>query len=116
MACAMSLVQISYTGLMPWGPVATSVFLRWRVDSVPMTLAGRASTEKPSGVRSSPLYRRVASSRSAALDGAAVVTAGAGGVTLAGWLLADEDEDEGEAAAPPPPPQALSSSTRASIP
>ena len=41
--------------LMAWGPVAKSVFLRWRVDSVPVTLDGRVSTAKPSGVRCVPL-------------------------------------------------------------
>jgi hypothetical protein len=34
-AWAMSFVQTSKVGPALWGPVAKSVFLRWRVDSVP---------------------------------------------------------------------------------
>src|SRR6187455_1990925 len=90
---------------MACGPVATSVFLRWRVDSVPATLDGRLSTSKPAGVRASPLYRRTARSRSAEVVDGALETGGVG--TLAGWLLPDE---EGAGAPPPPPPQAETSS------
>src|SRR3982751_2951315 len=69
-AWAMSLVQTSNVGLIAWVPLMKSVFFRWRVDSVPVTFEGRASTEKRSGVLCVPLYRRSASARSAAdVDG-----------------------------------------------
>src|SRR5690349_10046363 len=92
-------------GLMAWGPEATSVFLRWRVETVPATLEGRLSTSKPAGVRASPLYRRAARSRSAEVVEDGVLSTG-GVETLAGWL----PPEEGAAPAPPPPPpQAVTS-------
>src|SRR4051812_17329027 len=87
---------------MAWLPVARSVFLRWRVLSVPTTLDGRASRSKPDGVRASPLYRREASVRSAVLtEGGGLLTAGAGEETLAACEL--EPAEAGALAAPPPP-------------
>src|SRR3982751_5669891 len=100
----MSLVHTSKMGLMACGPVARSVFLRWRVDNVPVTLDGRLSTSNPAGVRASPRYRRAASSRSAAVEDAGLEAAGVW--TLAGWLWPEDEEGAG-AAAPPPPPQAV---------
>src|SRR6188508_3433146 len=91
---------------MACGPVATSVFLRWRVESVPATLDGRLSTSKPAGVRASPWYRRAARSRSAAEVEGGVLDTG-GGETLAGWVL--PEEGGADEPAPPPPPQAASS-------
>jgi len=55
MACAMSLVHTSKVGVIAWLPLMKSVFLRWRVASVPTTFDGRVSTSKPAGVRASPL-------------------------------------------------------------
>src|ERR1041384_412836 len=87
------------------GPVATSVFLRWRVERVPATLDGRLSTSNPAGGRASPLYRRAARSRSAELVEGGVLTTG-GVETLADWLLPEEGAPPEP---PPPPPQAVTS-------
>src|SRR5690349_21623742 len=99
---------------MACGPVATSVFLRWRVDTVPATLDGRLSTSKPAGVRASPWYRRAARSRSAfAVEDGAVPTGGVG--TLAVWLLPEEEGDEADPPPPPPPQAARSSATETTM-
>src|SRR5688572_3228792 len=90
---------------MACGPVARSVFLRCRVASVPVTLAGRDSVSKPCGVRSVPAYRRLARFRSPVLTGAGVGAAGAG-VTDAGCGFEEAGAGEPPVAPPPPPPQA----------
>src|SRR5687768_10764593 len=90
---------------MACGPVARSVFLRCRVASVPVTLAGRVSVSKPCGVRSVPAYRRLARFRSPVLTGAGEGAAGAG-VTEAGCGFEAAGAGEPADAPPPPPPQA----------